>query len=283
MTFNYLAWYHFEDLPAEKLPLWREAWLADANQRGLRGSVLLAEEGVNAMLAGEGSGPEEFSRQILQEIGVDPQRVPFKKSLSTLEPFRRMFIKIKKEIIPIEIAEIRPQTKTAPRLSPHEFKQWLDSNRDMVVLDTRNAYEIRVGTFEKAAHLELKHFRHFPKQVRNRLNALKKDWQNRPIVTFCTGGIRCEKASEFLLQEGFKDVYQLDGGILNYFKEVGGDHYRGDCFVFDQRVALNPDLQATDVKQCFYCREPLLPEEQKDPRYQPDRGCPYCLKPFEGP
>ena len=134
-----------------------------------------------------------------------------------------------------------------------ELKKWYQEKHDMIVLDTRNDFEVKLGTFENAMDLHIEHFREFSDAV----DLLPADLKEKPIVTFCTGGIRCEKAAELMLQKGFKNVYQLDGGILNYFEKCGGDFYRGDCFVFDQRVAVNSELKETQAKQCFDCRTPL--------------------------
>ena len=150
----------------------------------------------------------------------------------------------------------------------------LDRGEFVHVLDTRNAYELRVGTFENAIDLDLRTFRAFPEAVA----ALPEDMKNEPVVMFCTGGIRCEKASAIMIEAGFTNVKQLKGGVLGYFEAVGGAHWNGDCFVFDQRVAVNPDLIETDVVMCFACREPLSVEEQASPDYVVGTSCPYCIE-----
>jgi len=153
-------------------------------------------------------------------------------------------VKIKKEIIPMGDPEIRPSEFTAPYLPPADLKTWMDEKRDFLLLDTRNDYEIAVGTFEGAKDLGISHFRDFTrateKLTTEGFNEVSKD---QPIVTFCTGGIRCEKAAALLVKQGFKNVYQLEGGILNYFEQCKDVHYQGQCFVFDWRLAVNGDLQ----------------------------------------
>jgi RluA family pseudouridine synthase len=144
----------------------------------------------------------------------------------------------------------------------------------VTLLDTRNDYEVKLGTFEKALQIGIGHFREFPRAVRG----LPEDMKEQPIVMFCTGGIRCEKAGPFMQREGFKNVFQLEGGILKYFEECGGAHYRGECFVFDQRVGVDPALRETASTQCFQCLAPLTAEEQQDSRYIPGKSCPYCHK-----
>ncbi|MDB6140791.1 MAG: rluA, partial [Verrucomicrobiaceae bacterium] len=166
---------------------------------------------------------------------------------------------------------------TTPRLSAKELKQWLDEGRPVTLLDTRNDYEVKLGTFRGAVTIGVDHFRDFPEAVRRLPEHLKA----QPIVTFCTGGIRCEKAAPFMEREGFQHVYQLDGGILRYFEECGGDHYDGECFVFDQRVGVDPALRETESTQCFGCQTPLSAEDQLDPRYEAGRTCPYCFKTSE--
>ena len=144
----------------------------------------------------------------------------------------------------------------------------------MTLLDTRNDYEVKLGTFEGALPIGIDHFRDFPQAVEK----LPEELKDRPIVMFCTGGIRCEKAGPYMERVGFRNIFQLEGGILKYFEECGGAHYRGECFVFDQRVGVDPSLQETDSTQCFQCLTPLTPEDQKHPHYQPPHACPHCYQ-----
>jgi predicted sulfurtransferase len=203
----------------------------------LKGTILVSSEGINGTLAAEVSRIRKFQED-LHRI-PDFSDLVFKESYSAVVPFQRMFVKLKKEIIPLGDPGIMPAQYTGPRIQPQELKKWLDDGRDVILLDTRNDYEIEHGTFEKAVHLGIGHFRNFP----DRLKCLPEDQRKRPVVMFCTGGIRCEKASVAALRAGFEDVYQLDGGILKYFEECGSSHYRGNCFVFDERVAIDPNLK----------------------------------------
>ncbi len=184
----------------------------------------------------------------------------------------RMLVKLKKEIISMGVPEISPAQNPAPVITGQQLKQWLDEGREMVLLDTRNDYEIRLGSFKGAMNLALNHFRSFPQAIKQLDPALK----NKTIVTFCTGGIRCEKAAPLLRQEGFDKTYQLKGGILQYFEDCGGEHFQGECFVFDRRVAVNEQLVETGTVQCFACLNPVSVEEQQSPAYVPDISCPYC-------
>ena len=152
-----------------------------------------------------------------------------KESPSAEQPFNRMLVKIKKEIIAFGVAGIDPASRPTPKLSARELKQWLDEGRPVTLLDIRNDYEVRMGTFRGARRAGIDHFREFPAAVQQ----LPAELKQQPVVMFCTGGIRCEKAGPFMEQAGFQNVHQLDGGILKYFEECGGAHYDGECFVFE--------------------------------------------------
>jgi UPF0176 protein len=204
---------------------------------GLKGSIILSEEGINVFLSGKRQAITGFEKLLNNFLCFN--NMTFKESFSNFQPFHKILVKIKKEIIPFGIATIQPEIYTAPHVQPEILQKWLRERPDLVLLDTRNVFEIELGSFENALDLGLKHFRDFPQAVKKSLTINK----NLPVVTFCTGGIRCEKASAFLLKTGFTEVYQLEGGILNYFEKCGGSHYKGDCFVFDERKALKPSLK----------------------------------------
>ncbi len=200
--------------------------------------------------------------------------ISVKESVSDHQPFSRMLVRLKKEIISMGIAAIRPKQKTSPKISAVQLKQWLDSGKELTLLDVRNDYEIEVGTFVNAVPVGVDHFRRFPKATKLLPPAMKE----KPVVMFCTGGIRCEKAGPWMEEEGFSEVYQLDGGILKYFEECGGAHYDGDCFVFDKRVAVDSQLNETDVQQCYACQAILTAEEQQSDQYLPPHSCPQCYR-----
>jgi UPF0176 protein len=238
---------------------------------GLRGTILLSEEGINLFVA----GTRETIDALLTVLHAVPglEDLTPKESESDEQPFNRMLVKIKKEIIAFGIAGIDPARRPAPKLAPAMLKQWLDEGRPVTLLDTRNDYEIRMGTFRGAVPAGIEHFREFPDAV----SRLPEELKQRPIVMFCTGGIRCEKAGPFMQKAGFENVHQLDGGILKYFEECGGAHYDGECFVFDRRVGVDPSLQETNSVLCFNCQLPLKEEEQRHPHYVPDISCPHCF------
>lgn len=242
---------------------------------GLKGTILLSEEGINLFLAGTAEAVEQLLARLKRVPGLE--KLQAKVSLSEHQPFSRMLVKLKKEIIAFGVPGIQPAHYTSKKLPASQLKQWLDEGKPMTLLDTRNDYEVKIGTFKNAQTLGLDHFRNFPQAV-ERLPAELKD---QPIVMFCTGGIRCEKAGPYMEKEGFKNIFQLEGGILKYFEECGSAHYDGECFVFDQRVGVDPALRETAVTQCFACLMPLRPEDQADARYQPPVSCPYCYKTSE--
>ena len=238
----------------------------------LKGTILLSPNGINFFIAGS----EESISEFIQYLDSDKRfsEIPIKFSRTDYQPFRRMLVKRKNEIISLGMPEIRPSQFTGPHIAPIEFKRLLDDGQDILVLDTRNDYETRVGSFEGSLELGISTFREFP----NAIESIPEEYKSKTVVMYCTGGIRCEKASAVMMNAGFEDVKQLEGGILGYFEECGGSHWVGDCFVFDQRVAVDSDLTETDIQMCFKCREPLSVDEQKSENYVIGEHCPYCTK-----
>lgn len=267
-TYTNIAAYQFASLSDLK-PL-RDGLHANCRELGVKGTILLSQEGINLFLAGTHDAIDSILAQIRAVSGLENLKAKF--SESDHQPFSRMLVKIKQEIIAFGQGDLNVTAFRHQKLAPRELKKWLDEGRELILLDTRNDYEIQLGTFKGAKDLNIKHFRQFPK----RAESLPEDWKNKPVVTFCTGGIRCEKAGPFLEKIGFQQIFQIDGGILKYFEEVGGDHYEGDCFVFDHRVGLDPSLHETDVVKCFACQSPLTTEDQADARYKLGKCCPYC-------
>ena len=244
---------------------------------GLKGTVLLAPEGINFFLAGRQAAVEGFTDYL---DGDERFRgIPLKTSFTDYQPFNRLNVRQKKEIISVGLDHINPAAFTGPEIAPRAFKAMLARGEPVHVLDTRNDYELRIGTFVNAIDLNLGTFRAFPEAI----SRLPDSMKDEPIVMFCTGGIRCEKASAIMLEAGFTNVRQLKGGVLGYFEEVGGAHWDGDCFVFDQRVAVNPALEESDVVVCFACREPLSVEEQASPDYVIGVSCSYCIDKIKSP
>jgi UPF0176 protein len=215
---------------------------------GVKGTVIVAPEGMNGFLA----GPREALRSALAFLRSLPsfEGLHAKESESGEVPFAKLCIKRKAEIVTFRQDAPRAASR---RLAPAELRAWLDEGRDFVLLDTRNAYEARLGTFVGARTLEIAQFVDFA-AVATRFPA---EWKKKAVVTFCTGGIRCEKAAPYLAGLGFENVYQLEDGILGYFEKEGGKHWEGECFVFDQRIALGPDLRPTGARLCALCQGPV--------------------------
>jgi UPF0176 protein len=242
---------------------------------GLKGTILLSPEGINLFLAGTRASIDQF----LAFLRSDPRfaDIEVKESVSEKQPFNRMLVRLKREIITMKHPLIKPELGRAPAVEATTLKRWLDQGHDdqgkpVVMLDTRNAFEVDVGTFENTIDYRIEKFSEFPAIVERKKDALN----DKTIVTFCTGGIRCEKAAIHMKNIGYESVYQLEGGILKYFEKVGGTHYQGDCFVFDHRTALNPQLQETETRQCFACRAVVTPREQLSPLYIEGKSCPHC-------
>lgn len=243
----------------------------------LKGTILLTPEGINLFLAGTRNNIDNFLGWLRQDARFADIEV--KESLSNEQPFNRMLVKLKKEIITMRHPLIQPELGRAPVVKAADLKRWLDQGHDdagkpVVMVDTRNAFEVDVGTFENTIDYRIHKFSEFPEVIARH----KPELDGKTVVTFCTGGIRCEKAAIHMQNIGYDSVYQLEGGILKYFEEVGGAHYKGDCFVFDHRTALNPELEATSTVQCFACRAVVTAREQISPLYKVGVSCPHCAQ-----
>jgi UPF0176 protein len=231
--------YKFVPLPdADAL---RDSLLARATALQLKGTILLAEEGINLFLAGPAPAVQDFVAQLQQ----DPRFADLapKESWSATQPFKKMLVKVKREIIRMDHPTIRPADGRAPAVTAATLSRWLDAGvddagRPVVLLDTRNGFEVDEGTFEGAIDWRLDKFSDFPQA----LLAHRAELQDKTVVSFCTGGIRCEKAAIFMREHNLPNTYQLEGGILKYFEETSGAHYRGNCFVFDERRTVDTRL-----------------------------------------
>ena len=230
--------YRFVQLSSDILPKLQISLKAKAKELGLKGTVLLSVEGINLFISGENDAISVF-QNFLNTYSYF-LNLEFKKSFSNFQPFKKMLVKLKKEIISFGIDSINPAKYTAPYITPEMLNIWLENRPELVLLDTRNTFEVELGSFKNALNLDLKRFRDFPNAVKKLPEKLKR----LPIVTFCTGGIRCEKAAVYLLENGYTEVYQLEGGILNYFEKCGENHFKGPCFVFDARESLTSNLES---------------------------------------
>jgi UPF0176 protein len=238
-----IAGYKFINLdPLSEL----KALLLDQARRvGIKGTILLAPEGINIFLAGDETALRGFVSWLRSDVRFED--IVFKESFSESIPFKRMWVKLKKEIIRMNHPQIKPVDERAQAISPETLHRWFrqgadDAGRPLLLLDTRNEFEIEQGRFKDALNLHLHKFSDFPEAV----SKIKDEIRNHAVVSYCTGGIRCEKATLFMNEIGLEHHWQLDGGILKYFEDMGGDFYEGECTVFDDRHALNPHLQALD-------------------------------------
>jgi UPF0176 protein len=264
-----IAGYKFK--PLDELDVLISKFQNKCDVLDLRGSVYLSPNGINFSLAGSEEAIEQYL--IFMEEDARFIDIPLKKTYSATQPFRRMKVRLKKEIISLGREDINPRELTGEYISPQELYAMYENNEDVIVLDTRNEYETRVGLFENAIDLQLDTFRDFPQAIEE----LPEEYKEKQIVMYCTGGIRCEKASAVMMKAGFSDVKQLEGGVLDYFKETGGAYWNGDCFVFDERVALDKELKETEYIYCYICREPLSAEEKASPDFKINEYCPYCI------
>ncbi|AUL46039.1 rhodanese superfamily protein [Bordetella trematum] len=240
MSIVNIAAYKFVGLPdADDL---REPLLTRAQALALKGTILLAPEGINLFLAGTAEAIAAFLAQLREDARFADLEVKFSQSETV--PFGRMRVRRKREIIRMDHPTIRPEAGRAPSVAATTLARWLaqghdDAGREVVMLDTRNAFEVDVGTFRNAIDWRIERFTQFPEAVQ----AHRAELEGKTVVSFCTGGIRCEKAAIYMEDIGIEHVYQLEGGILKYFEETGGPGYDGACFVFDERVALDPQLK----------------------------------------
>ena len=238
----------YKFVPLNDTSALKELLHARAEALNLKGTILLAEEGINLFLAGPADDVRGFIRQLHADARF-ADIVP-KESWSASQPFRKMLVKVKREIIRMNHPTIRPAEGRAPAVDAHTAKRWLDQGHDdegrpVVTLDTRNTYEVDEGTFTGAIDWRLNKFTEFPDAVQAHMAELA----DKTVISFCTGGIRCEKAAIYMRESGLPHVYQLEGGILKYFEETGGAHYEGGCFVFDERRALAADLRTVGISE----------------------------------
>ncbi|MFT5042504.1 MAG: UPF0176 protein, partial [Hyphomicrobiaceae bacterium] len=254
------------DPEALRVPL-----LERCKQNSVQGTLILAGEGINGTICGKRDAIDQVLAWLRQQPGLED--LDPKESLADEPAFHRLKVRVKNEILTLRDDEISPRTRVGTYVEPEDWNE-LIADPDVIVIDTRNEYEVRVGTFEGAIDPDIRNFSEFPAWAEANLDS------ERPpkIAMFCTGGIRCEKASSLLLREGFPEVYHLHGGILRYLERVeeNDSKWTGECFVFDQRVALNHSLQPGQFSLCYGCQEPIGPEERDHPDFELGVTCPRC-------
>lgn len=255
-----------EDYKAIRQPL-----LEAMESNGIKGTLLLASEGINGTVSGSQEGIDALLAWLNSDDRFNP--ISFKLSYHDNQPFYRTKVKLKKEIVTMGVEGIDPRKTVGTYVKPKDWNA-LISDPDVLLIDTRNDYEIEIGTFEHAVNPNTKTFREFPEYVKNNLDPKK----NKKVAMFCTGGIRCEKSTAYLKEQGFEEVYHLEGGILQYLEDVPKEDtlWKGDCFVFDNRVAVNHDLEKSEYDQCYACRLPITDEDKASDKYEQGVSCPQC-------
>lgn len=239
--------------------------------RDIRGTLLLAGEGINGTVAGSRDAIDALLDYLRQDSRL--AEISYKESYTDSAPFLRSRVKLKKEIVTMGVEGIDPKQVVGTYVKPAEWNQ-LISEPDVLLVDTRNDYEVQVGSFKNAVNPKTDSFREFPDYVKSHLDPGK----HKKVAMFCTGGIRCEKSTAFLKEQGFDEVYHLEGGILKYLEEVPQEQsmWEGECFVFDERVTVNHQLEKGDYDQCHACRLPITEEDKESPLYQKGISCPHC-------
>ena len=265
------SFYRFLDLTDVRA--FHDELQAFCDARKLLGTILVAGEGFNGTICGPEEAILEVFGWIEQRLGLETP-IEARWSDSAEAPFRRMRVRIKKEIVTLGRPDILPHKKTGTYVPPEEWNALIE-NPDVLVVDTRNHYEVEVGTFPRALDPGTDSFRQFPEFAKQLADTSK----DRPLAMFCTGGIRCEKATALMLELGFEEVYHLQGGILRYLEEMPdtSNRWQGECFVFDTRVAVDKDLAEGGYVQCHACRRPLSAEDLESPDYREGVSCPHCV------
>ena len=263
------ALYHFVRL--DDYQLLQQPLLDIMLKNHVKGTLLLASEGINGTIAGSRDGIDE----VINWLKSDPrlEALDFKESYDDTYPFYRSKVKLKKEIVTMGVEGIDPRRKVGTHIPPQQWNE-LISDPEVLLIDTRNDYEVEIGTFKNAINPHTTSFREFPAYVKDHLDPAK----HKKIAMFCTGGIRCEKSTAFLKEEGFAEVYHLQGGILNYLEKVPEQDslWQGECFVFDNRVSVNHALQKGDYDQCHACRLPITEADKQSEYYEKGASCPRC-------
>jgi UPF0176 protein len=266
-----VSFYHFLDL--QDVDQFRDALQSLCEEQGLLGTILVADEGFNGTLAGERLAVETVFRWIERKLGLKTP-IDARWTDAAEAPFLRMRVRRKNEIVTLGRPDIRPHEKTGIHVQPENWNA-LIADPNVLLIDTRNHYEIEVGTFPGAVDPKTDNFRQF----NDFAVELAKTSTDKPLAMFCTGGIRCEKATALMLELGFDEVYHLQGGILNYLNKVADEenHWDGECFVFDKRVAVDRDLAEGGYVQCHACRRPLSSEDLASEYYAEGVSCPHCI------
>ena len=243
------------------------------------GLLIIAREGINGTICGEENLIEIVIELIKEYLGTN--ELNLKTSLSNRKIFKKLKIKINKEIVTMRVPDIRPSTEAGTYIGSSSWNKLIE-DENTIVIDTRNNYEVSIGTFKKSINPNTRNFSEFPRWVDEYLLSYLKNQKDKNIAMFCTGGIRCEKASSLLKRKGFKNIYHLKGGILQYFKEIKKEEnlFEGECFVFDRRVSVDSELKKGSYSICHACGMPISLEDQKKEEYKEGIQCHFCIHKF---
>lgn len=264
------TFYHFINLPHfESL---KEDILLFCKQNKLKGTILLASEGINSTISGSREAIDQLYIYLRDQIGI--KNLVYKESFDQDQPFKKMKVNLKKEIVALGVESLDVENLKGEYIEPKDWDNFIRKD-DVILIDTRNKYETLLGSFEKAIDPQTATFRQFPKWVENNLNNIDKDTK---IAMFCTGGVRCEKSTAYLKSQGFKNVYHLAGGILKYFEDTKAEAWHGSCFVFDERVALNKKLEADKDLHCGACDKSLDTDDIRRSALAAEMICIGCSK-----
>ncbi|MBE9216312.1 rhodanese-related sulfurtransferase, partial [Plectonema cf. radiosum LEGE 06105] len=262
--------YKFVKLPdyAEK----QQPLLSVCEAQGIKGTILLAQEGINGTIAGSRQGIDGVMDFLHSDYRFSD--LEYKQSTAESPPFQRMKVRLKNEIVTLGVPEVNPSEQVGTYVNPQDWNQII-SDPEVTVIDARNNYEVSIGTFKRAENPQTESFREFPEYIHNNLNPDK----NKKIAMFCTGGIRCEKATSYLISQGFAQVYHLKGGILKYLEEVPKEQslWQGECFVFDERIAVRHGLEPGSYDMCMSCGHPISEDDKASPKYEEGISCPHCF------
>jgi len=272
-----MAFYGFTAM--EDLPALQQELKALAEHGSVRGTILLAEEGVNGTISGPDAGVTAVLDRLRQLPGLGGLEAKF--SRAEQQTFHRLKVRLKREIVTMGCPTVKPAEQVGTYVPPEQWNA-LIADPDTLVVDTRNRYEVEVGSFAGAIDPGTESFREFPAWVEQTLRPLVEETQPKAIAMFCTGGIRCEKSTAYLLQQGFENVHHLQGGILKYLEEIPEERssWQGECYVFDQRVSVNHQLQPGSYSLCHACGLPVSPAQRLEPSYSEGISCPHCIDRF---
>lgn len=262
------TFYHFKNFP--NFEEMKEPMLSFCKEQGMKGTILLAKEGINSTISGSREAIDNLYRYLKEDLDI--QNLVYKESFNEEMPFKKMKVNLKKEIVALGVENLDVENLKGEYISPKDWDNFI-SQEDVLVVDTRNKYETLLGTFKNAVDPRTNNFKQFPKWVKEELAEVDK---SKKIAMFCTGGVRCEKSTAYMKSQGFKNVYHLEGGILKYFEDTPADAWKGSCFVFDERVALDKNLKADHDIHCKDCNKNMDTDDVRKAALYEEMLCLKC-------